>query len=324
MRPVRTAVVGVGRLGAEHARILSLLPASRLVGVHDRRPYRAEEVAEEVGGGARAARRLEPLLEEAEAVVVAVPTRAHYEVGRAVLEAGCHALVEKPLAASLERARELSEVAERRDLRLCVGRVERFNPAVRSGRSYVRSPRFMIAERLSPFRRRGTDVGVVLDLMIHDLDLVLSMAGAPVRDTDAVGVSVLTDSVDLANARLEFEDGAVAQVTASRVSANSARRLRVFQESGQLSLDLASGDGEFLRRRAPGVPVREDAGIREVAEREVIGGDGREPLRLEVEGFLRTVRGDGGEALTAREALPALELALRITREIEESSHVPA
>lgn len=324
MTPVRTAVVGVGRLGAEHARILSLLPESRLVGVHDRRPSRAEAVAEEVGGGARAVRRLEPLLEEAEAVVVAVSTRAHHEVGRAVLEAGCHALVEKPLAASLGRARELSEAAESRDLRLCVGRVERFNPAVRSGRSYVRSPRFMIAERLSPFRRRGTDVGVVLDLMIHDLDLVLSMAGAPVRDTDAVGVSVLTDSVDLANARLEFEDGAVAQVTASRVSTNSVRRLRVFQESGQLSLDLASGEGEFLRRSTPGLPVREDAGIREVAEREIIGGDGREPLRLEVEGFLRKVRGEGGEALTGREALPALELALRITREIEESSHVPA
>lgn len=324
MTPVRTAVVGVGRLGAEHARILSLLPESRLVGVHDRRPSRAEAVAESVGGGARPFRRLAPLLEEAEAVVVAVPTRSHFEVGRAVLEAGCHLLVEKPLAASLDRARELTDAAESRALSLCVGRVERFNPAVRNGRSYVSGPRFMIAERLSPFRRRGTDVGVVLDLMIHDLDLVLSMAGTPVRDTEAVGVSVLTDSVDLANARLEFENGAVAQVTASRVSTNSARRLRVFQESGQLSLDLASGEGEFLRRSAPGVPVDEDAGIREVAERETIGGDGREPLRLEVEGFLREVRGDGGEALAARDALPALELALRITREIEETSHVPA
>ena len=323
-RVTRTAVVGVGRLGGEHARILSLLPGSRLVGVHDRRPSRAEAVAERVGQGTRAFRRLDPLLDEVDAVVVAVPTRSHHEVGRAVLEAGCHLLVEKPLAPSMEEARGLAAAAESRDLRLCVGRVERFNPAVRGGRSYVGGPRFVIAERLSPFRRRGTDVGVVLDLMIHDLDLVLSMAGAPVRETDAVGVSVLTDSVDLANARLEFEDGAVAQVTASRVSATSARRLRVFQESGHLNLDLASGEGEFLHRSAPGLPVGADSGIGDVAERETIDDDGREPLRLEVEGFLQRVRGDGGEAVTGREALPALELALRITREIEESSHVPA
>ncbi len=324
MSQVRTAVVGVGRLGAEHARILSLLPESRLVGVHDLRPSRAEVVAERLGDGVRVFARVESLLEEIDAAVVAVPTRSHHEVGRVVLESGCHLLVEKPLAASMDEARELAETAERRGLHLCVGRVERFNPAVRSGKSYVREPRFMVADRLAPFRRRGTDVGVVLDLMIHDLDLVLAMAGAPVRETDAVGVSVLTDSIDLANARIEFEDGAVAQVTASRVSTNSARRLRVFQESGHLNLDLASGEGEFLRRCAPGLPVADDVGIRDVAERETVGGDGREPLRLEVEGFLRAVLGDGGEAVTGREALPALELALRITREIEESSHVPA
>lgn len=324
MSAVRTAVVGVGRLGAEHARILSVLPGSRLVGVHDRRPSRAEAVARRVGGATRAFRRLEPLLQEVEAVVVAVPTRAHHAVGRAVLEAGCHLLVEKPLAATLDEAEGLTGAAGSRDLLLCVGRIERFNPAVRGGIGYVRRPRFMLAERLSPFRHRGTDVGVVLDLMIHDLDLVLSMAEAPVRATDAVGVSVLTDSVDLANARLEFGDGAVAQVTASRVSTSRARRLRVFQESGQLSLDLASGDGEFLHGSSPGIPVKPDAGIDDASELEAVGGEGPEPLRLELEGFLREVRGEGGETVTGREALPALELALRITREIEESSHVLA
>ena len=324
MTPVRTAVVGVGRLGSEHARILSALPESRLVGVHDLRPGRAEAVAREVPGETRAFRRLAPLLDRAEAAVVAVPTRAHHEVGRAVLEAGCHLLVEKPLAASLEAGDDLAETAERRGLVACVGRVERFNPAVRGGRPHVGRPRFVVAERLAPFRRRGTDVGVVLDLMIHDLDLVLSMARAPVRDLDAVGVSVLTDSVDLANARLVFGDGAVAQITASRVSTSRARRLRVFQEDGHLSLDLASGEGEFLRRSAPGLPLEAAGGEGDAVERERVRADDREPLRLEVEGFLGEVSGEGGETVTAREALPALELALRITREIEETSHVTA
>lgn len=324
MSPVRTGVVGVGRLGGEHARILSSLPQSRLVGVHDLREERAEAVARRVGCPTRAFGRLDDLLREAEAVIVAVPTRAHHEVGRAALRAGCHLLMEKPIAASLEQADDLAETAERMDRLLCVGRVERFNPAVRRGRRYVARPRFVVAERLAPFRRRGTDVGVVLDLMIHDLDLALSMAGAPVRDREAVGVSVLTGSVDLANVRLAFEDGSVAQITASRVSTSRVRRLRVFQESGHLDLDLDAGEGEFLRRGSPAVPVGEEDGMADVAEREGFRGDGGEPLRLEVEGFLEEVSGGGGEVVTAREARPALELALRITREIEETSHVTA
>lgn len=324
MTPVRTGVVGVGRLGAEHARILSALPESRLVGVHDLRPERAEAVARRVGGGARPFARLADLLREVQAVVVAVPTSSHHEVGRAALRAGCHLLVEKPLAASLEEADDLAETAERVGRLLCVGRVERFNPAVRRGRRYVGRPRFVVAERLAPFRRRGTDVGVVLDLMIHDLDLVLSMARAPVRDREAVGVSVLTESVDLANVRLAFEDGSVAQITASRVSTNRVRRLRVFQRSGHLDLDLAAGEGDFLRRGTPAVPPGREGDAAEAAERERLRGDGGEPLRLEVQGFLDELRGSGGEVVTAREARPALELALRITREIEESSHVAA
>lgn len=322
MTPVRTGVIGVGRLGAEHARILSVLPESRLVGVHDLRPERAEAVARRVGG-ARPFTRLDDLLQEVEAVVVAVPTSAHHEVGRAALRAGCHLLVEKPLAPSLEEADDLAETAERTGRLLCVGRVERFNPAVRRGREYVGRPRFVVAERLAPFRRRGTDVGVVLDLMIHDLDLVLSMARSPVRNREAVGVSVLTESVDLANVRLAFEDGSVAQITASRVSTSTVRRLRVFQRSGHLDLDLAAGEGDFLRRGTSAVPQGREGGGAESAERERLSGGG-EPLRLEVRGFLDHLSGSGGEVVTASEARPALELALRITREIEESSHVAA
>lgn len=327
MRPVRTGVVGVGRLGAEHARVLSDLEGSRLVGVHDRRGERAAEVADRTG--ARAFPGLGKLLAEVEAAVVAVPTRSHHAVARAALEAGCHALVEKPLAGDLDELDDLRRTAAANGLLLAAGRIERFNPAVRAGRAHVDRPRFLVAERLAPFRRRGTDVGVVLDLMIHDLDLVLEMTGESVRDVEAVGVSVLTETVDLANARLTLEGGTVAEITASRVSTGSSRRLRVFQESGYLSLDLASGGGEFLRRTAPGLPVEAADGLEDVVEREALGAgaeQGEEPLRLELRGFLRAVRGHEHEAavVTADEARPALELALRITREIEESTHVPA
>lgn len=322
MTPVRTAVVGVGRLGAEHARLLSELRRSRLVGVHDRRVERGSEVARRTGS--RHVADLDALLRASDAVVVAVPTAAHHEVALAALEAGCHVLVEKPLATSLEEADELLESAERRGLRLCVGHVERFNGAVRAARRHVDRPRFLEAERLAPFRRRAAEVGVVLDLMIHDLDLALHLADGPVRDVEAVGVSVLSRSVDLANARLAFEDGAVAEVTASRVSAEGARRFRVFQQSGYMSLDLTAEEGVFLRKRSPGLPVETAEELGDVVERKTLRGDGREPLRLEVEGFLEEVQGREGGGVSAREARPALELALRVTRQIEESSHVPA
>jgi predicted dehydrogenase len=207
------------------------------------------------------------------------------------------------------------------------GGIERLKAEVQARREEVRRPRFLVAERLAPFRRRGTDVGVVLDLMIHDLDLVLDMTGEKVEEVEAVGVPVLTESVDLANARLTFRGGAVAEITASRVSTRSTRRLRVFQETGYLSLDLASGEGTFLRRTAPGLPVEAGDGLQDVVERERLaadGDEGEEPLRRELRTFLRAVRDGNAEVVTADEARPALELALRITREIEESTHVPA
>lgn len=320
MRPVAAGVAGVGRLGAEHARVLSEAGGARLVGLHDRRPERGEEVARRTR--TRHVLGLEELLEEAEALVVAVPTAAHHEVALAALQAGCHTLVEKPLASSLEEVDELAEAAGRMGRRLCVGRVERFNGAVRAARRHVSRPRFMEAERLAPFRRRGTDVGVVLDLMIHDLDLALALVDAPVRDVQAVGVSVLSDSVDLANARLTFADGAVAELTASRVSTKQARRFRVFQESGYLSLDLEAEEGRYLRRAVPSLPPDAAEGIADVARREPIRGDGREPLRLELEAFLGAVRGRDTASISAHEARPALELALRITHLAEESTHV--
>ena len=322
MRPVATGVLGVGRLGREHARVLASLPGSRLVGVHDLRPERAEAVAERTG--TRAFTEPDPLLEEAAAVVVAVPTPSHHGVARAALEAGCHVLVEKPFTETLEQADDLIERAEARGLELRVGHVERFNAAVRSCLPHLERPRFIESLRLSPFQPRGTDVTVVLDLMIHDIDLVLGLVESPLASLHAVGTPVLTEHVDLANARLVFEDGTVAEITASRVSEERTRVLRVFQRTGYLRLDLAAGRGEFLRRKERAAPrSAEVTGIGDFVERVPLSGDDREPLELELEEFLRAVEGEASRVVSARQGRAALEIALRIGTQIERHDDVP-
>src|SRR5690606_39265805 len=202
---------------------------------------------------------------------------------------GVHLLIEKPLATTLEQADEIVRQAEAQGVLVATGHVERFNSALRAAEQYVRAPRFVESHRLAPFNPRGTDVAVVLDLMIHDIDLVLSLVQTPVAQVDAVGVPVLTPSVDIANARLRFEGGAVANITASRVSRERMRKIRLFQPSGYLSLDLAAGTGEFLRIREGvvlGNPGGELPRLEEIVERVELGGDGREPLRAELESFV--------------------------------------
>lgn len=317
---LRTGVVGVGRLGAEHARILAALPGSRLVGVHDLDGERAAAVG--ARAGCPAIPELEALLDAADAVVVAVPTAAHFDVARAALEAGCHTLVEKPLTVTLAEADALIEAADRRSLQLSVGHVERFNGAILAAHDHLDGPRFIESLRLAPFQPRGTDVTVILDLMIHDLDLVLGLVGTPVASLNAVGVAVLTDSVDIANARLVFEDGAVADITASRVSHQPTRRLRLFQPSGYFSLDLARGEGEFHRRR-PGVPISSPPRLSDVIERISLHGDGGEPLALELEAFLDAARGDRSRTVSAEEGRAALDLALQIGEQVRRFGDVP-
>jgi len=323
---VAVGVAGAGRLGREHARILAAMEGTRLAGVHDVDGERGRAVAEASGtafvGG------LDALLSECDALVVAVPTAAHHAVARAALASGLHVLVEKPLAATLEEADDLIDVAASGGSTLAVGHVERFNPAVRSAEPHLEAPRFIESLRLAPFQPRGTDVNVVLDLMIHDIDLVLGLVGAPVESLDAVGTPVLTDSVDIANARLVFANGTVAEITASRVSEERQRVLRLFQPSGYLKLDLASGRGEFLRRKGGAVPAG-GAGadgsvpsLADIVERVPLRGDGREPLRLELEAFLAAVRGQASPIVSAREGRAALEVALRIGRSIQRFADV--
>jgi predicted dehydrogenase len=302
--------VGVGALGRHHARHLSTLPGVRLVGVHDTHPGRADEVARDLG--TRAFPDLDVLLGQVKAVTVAVPTSAHVTVGLRALNRGVPVLMEKPLAVTLDEADALIVAARRARVQLQVGHIERYNRALRAAETYLDGARYIESQRLAPFQPRGTDVAVVLDLMIHDLDLVLRLTGgADVTEVRASGLSVLSPHLDMANARVEFADGAVAQVTASRVSRDRIRKLRLFQPNGYLSLDLASGDGEFMRLRPEWRPGT-GAQLSDVVERIVLEAPEADALRLELESFVHAVRGERAAVVTGEEGRAALALALRV------------
>jgi predicted dehydrogenase len=311
-------VIGVGSLGFHHARILREIPGARMAGIYDSDRDRGHTVAEQLE--VRAFDSLEELLTSVEAAVVAVPTTAHAEVALRALDRGVHLLVEKPLASTLEEADRIVEKAEAAGVLIATGHVERFNAALVAGERYLDEPRFIESHRLSPFGPRGTDVAVVLDLMIHDIDLVLSLVEREVSSVAAVGVSVLTPNIDIANARLTFESGAVANITTSRVSRERMRKIRFFQRSGYISLDLAAGTGEFLRLR-DGVRIGEleagTVGIEQIVERVELQGDGKEPLRRELEAFVGAVRGENPLVVTGREGRQALAVALEIVKRIE-------
>jgi predicted dehydrogenase len=299
-------------------RILRDLPGVAFVGFHDARPERAEQVARELD--VRSFADVGDLVDACDALTVVVPTPSHYVVAKAALERGRHLLIEKPLTATLAEADELLAIAERTGALVQTGHVERFNRAIRAAMPYVDRPRFVESDRLAPFSPRGADVAVVLDLMIHDIDLILTLVGEPVDSVSAAGIPVLTPFVDIANARLGFSSGAVANITASRVSRERMRKLRIFQQSGYLSLDLASGEGEFYRLRSDldfTTLARGPLAIEAFVERVPIGAPEGEPLRLEFESFLAAVQGRHAVTVTGRAGRDALEVALRIQSEIE-------
>lgn len=316
--PLRVGVVGAGGLGHHHVRILRDLPGVSFAGFFEIRADRARQVAEELG--VRAYGSLAELLPDVDALTIVVPTPAHHRVAREALAAGKHLLIEKPITATLEEADDLLELASRQGVIVQTGHVERFNRAVRAAIPYVRGPRFLESDRLAPFNPRGADVAVVLDLMIHDIDLVLTLVGGHVSDLAAVGVGVLTPSVDIANARLQFDSGAVANITASRVSRERMRKMRLFQPSGYISLDLSAGNGEFFR-------MREDLDIASLAsapqaieafvERIPLEAPEGDALRLEFQSFLEAVQGKRAVAVSGEAGREALAVALRIVSEIE-------
>lgn len=314
----RIGVVGAGALGYHHVRILRDLPGATLVGFHDIRLERAEQVSKELG--VRAFDDLPALVDACDALTIVVPTPSHHAVARPALERGKHLLIEKPLTVTLAEADDLLGIAERTGTLVQTGHVERFNRAIRGAQSYVDRPRFVESDRLAPFSPRGADVAVVLDLMIHDIDLILTLVGEHVDQVQAVGIPILTPFVDIANARLVFSSGAVANITSSRVSRERMRKLRIFQPSGYLSLDLASGDGEFYRLRKEldfSELARAPLELEAFVERIAISAPEGEPLKLEFESFLAAVQGRAAVTVSGRAGRDALGVALRIQSEIE-------
>ena len=313
---VRAGVVGTGALGFHHARLLRRMPGVAFAGIYDKNPMRAAEVAKQIDTVAHPS--LDALLQHVDAVTVAVPTPVHTEVGVAVLDRGIALLMEKPLADTLDGADELVRRATAQRVVLQVGHVERFNRAVRAAAPYLADPRFLQIDRLAPFQPRGTDVAVILDLMIHDLDLVLELVQAQVSDVRATGVALLTPHVDIANARIEFANGAIANVTASRVSRERTRKLRIFQPTGYCSLDLAQGCGDFFRLK-DGWQGFGATTLEQIVEHVRLEAPEAEPLKLELESFLRAVRGEEEVVVSGAAGAQALALAFRVADAVQAS-----
>lgn len=308
MSKLRAAVIGVGYLGRFHAQKYAALEAVELVGVVDSDPARAAQVGAEVGApGLDDYRRL---LGNVDLVSVVTPTELHHEVAQAFLGAGAHVLLEKPITQTVAQAEALVALAREAGRVLQVGHLERFNPAWLALQGRVGRPRFIEAHRLAPFKPRGVDVSVVLDLMIHDLDLILSVVDSPVREVRASGTSVLTDGVDIANARIEFADGCVANVTASRVSGTTLRKMRLFQKDQYLAVDFQSRRVSIGRKQEGEPPIA-------VAEIEPPPGDA---LLLEIQAFLAAVRDGAPVPVSGEDGCRALALALEVSRRIEASA----
>lgn len=320
---VRVGVAGAGSLGFHHVRILRDMPEFDLAGFYEANAGRAQTVSEELG--VRAFTDLGALLDNVDAVTVVVPTSSHFEVAREALERGRHVLIEKPITTTVEQADQLLAIAQRAGTLVQTGHVERFNRAIRAALPYVRDPRFVESDRLAPFTLRGADVPVVLDLMIHDIDLIGTLVGSAVADIAAVGVPVLMPTADIANARITFESGAVANITASRISRERMRKLRIFQPSGYVSLDLAAGNGEFYRLRESGdigaiMASGATPGLSDFVERIALEAPEGEPLRLEFESFAAAITGRAPLVVSGADGRRALAVALRIMHDIEQSA----
>jgi predicted dehydrogenase len=309
---IRTAVIGVGYLGRFHAQKYAALANSQLVGIADPSPQSRAAVGAELGVAAHADYR--DLLGAVDAVSIVTPTPSHYEVAKAFLEAGANVLVEKPMTVTIEEGESLIEIARCAKRILQVGHLERFNAAVLAVQPALTVPRFIESARLAPFKHRGTDVDVVLDLMIHDIDLILSIVRSPVVAVDAIGSSVFSKEIDIANARLRFANGCVANATASRVSLKTERKLRLFQDDAYMSLDLQQKILTVIRK---GAGVGPD-GMPQVAIEENTYEQG-DALKSEIEAFLEAIDTGRAPPVTGEDGLLALRTAVSIAEQVTSS-----
>jgi predicted dehydrogenase len=313
MSKLRLAVIGVGHLGMIHARLLSQLEDAELVGVVDPSPEARAAVAAELMVPACADHM--SLIGQIDAAIIATPSRLHHGVAHDFLTHGVHVFVEKPMTLNIGDADDLIAEAESRRLILQVGHVERFNPALTAAAPHLAEPKYIDAVRSGPFTCRSTDIGVVLDLMIHDIDLIQELVGAPIESIDAVGASVFSGEIDIVNARIRFAGGCVANTTASRISMKQERKLRIFQDDAYLSIDLQQKILTVIRKK-DAAPVESPAQV-SIEEDSFDQGDA---LRAEIEAFLRSVRDGVPPVVSGEDGLRALETAMQITRLVQQSA----
>ncbi|OGR83723.1 MAG: hypothetical protein A2901_07320 [Elusimicrobia bacterium RIFCSPLOWO2_01_FULL_54_10] len=305
---IETAVIGVGHLGQHHARILHELEGSKLIGIVDQDEKRAQQIAKSTK--TTAFQYYKDLFGKVKAVVIAVPTPLHYQIGKDCLEAGIHCLIEKPFTEDVEQAEELIKIAQDKNLILQVGHVERFNPAVIEAHKYVKDPKFIEVNRLGPFDPRTSHIGVVLDLMIHDLDIVLYLVGSKVKTLEAFGAKVLTQHEDIAKCRLRFENGCIVDLSASRISLEQYRKIRIFQADAYVSVDYARKDLKIYKKKKAQVSGFKDIEILRPKLKE------EEPLKLELKHFLECIAEGKQPQVSGEHGRDALELGKEILEQL--------
>lgn len=297
--PVRVGVIGVGYLGQHHARIFSGLEGVELVGVADTETVKAGEIADKYG--CKPFADYTDLVGACDALSIVTPTTTHHAIAMVCLNAGKDLFIEKPITESLEEARAIIEAAEKNGLILQVGHLERYNPAIVAATEMIKAPKFIEAERLSPFLGRGTDVDVTLDLMIHDIDIVLSMVHSKVKEIRATGDSVMTGKIDVVKAWLEFENGCKALITASRLATEKSRKLRIHQEDSYISVDYQSQEVRRYFKRGTDISF------------DVVKSENKEPLKEELRDFISCLQSRRRPMVSGKEALDALEVVLKIS-----------
>jgi len=326
MNRLKVGVIGTGHLGKLHTKMFDEIDSSDLVGIHDSNAEQVKLVSDEFN--IKAFDSVDSLLKEVDAVSIAATTVAHYDIAKQCLSTGKHIFVEKPITATIPQAEEIVKLADSLKLNLQVGHIERFNPALISMEKYINDPKFIQTDRLAHFNPRGTDVAVVLDLMIHDIDIILSLIKSQVKNIEASGVAVVSDNIDIANARIQFENGSVANVTSSRISQKKMRKMRIFQRDGYVSLDFITGESEVYRLLPvdhnvdPGLISFGEIGVGDKKKRLVYEQPVQKEinaLKYELQLFLDSIQKNEKPAVSGTDGLKALKVAKIIIDKIEKS-----
>ncbi len=326
---IKVAVVGVGHLGQHHARKFKSMDGAELVGIYDRNPERAAQISAQLG--CKAFESYEAMLDACDAVDIAATTTAHYDLAKPALLAGKHIFLEKPITSELAQAEELLKIAEEKGLKIQVGHIERFNPVIREIEHEIGEPMFIESHRLSTFHHRGTDVPVVLDLMIHDIDLILDFVHSPVTEIRASGVGILTPSIDIANARIEFANGAIANVTSSRVSMKQERKIRFFQRDSYVSMDFVAKQVRIMKRSANIMQYLPQIlmGSTDIKPEQLVDVQAidvsdtpKDALTMELESFVDCIRNNTKPIVDGVAGTRALDIALKIIKQIQSQNQI--